>query len=63
LSDSGSSGEEEEEEEEPETPLVDKRRTRSSEKKKPQVYSSPQAPKRPQKSAGKGEGSRKKPKK
>ena len=63
LSDSESSGEEEEEEEEPETPLVDKRRTRSSEKKKPQVYSSPQAPKRQQKSAGKGEGSRKKPKK
>lgn len=58
--------EEEEEEEEPEVPLTDKRKamaTRSSEKKKPPVYKSPQAPKRQRKTSGKAEGSQKRTRK
>ena len=63
ISDSDSTEEEvEEEEEEPEVPLVDMRRTRSSEKRRPPLYTSGKAPKRLSKSAEKGEGSRKKPK-
>ena len=55
--------EEEEEEEAPDTPLLDKRRTRSADKKKPSTFKTPQSTKRQQKSAEKGSGSRKKPKK
>ena len=64
LSDSETSEEQEEEEDEEEgMPLVDKRRTRSMDKKKSPTYKSPHTSKRPQKSAEKGGVSRKKPKK